>query len=105
MEGQQREALCDLPAFGTLFSVKGDRPFVELYRIGQQHAQEEAGSPQTHEMAQKKKDIVWVKFCFLNMKKGISRYQWENIFFFSFATCSPTPYFSRNFKTEKCQWT
>ncbi|CAL1275663.1 unnamed protein product [Larinioides sclopetarius] len=50
MEGQQREALCDLPAFGTLFSVKGDRPFVELYRIGQQHAQEEAGSPQTHEI-------------------------------------------------------
>ncbi|GIY40940.1 hypothetical protein CDAR_168171 [Caerostris darwini] len=50
MEGQQREALCDLPAFGTLFSVKGARPFVELYRIGQQHAQEKAGSSETHEM-------------------------------------------------------
>ncbi|GFT79445.1 hypothetical protein TNCV_604471 [Trichonephila clavipes] len=59
MEGQQREALCDLPAFGTLFSVKGDRPFVELYRIGQQHAQEEAGSPQTHEIFSRRCH-VWV---------------------------------------------
>ncbi|GIY56842.1 hypothetical protein CEXT_137681 [Caerostris extrusa] len=64
MEGQQRKRSVISPLLERFFSVKAPAPFVELYRIGQQHAQEKAGSSETHEIVseRERKGSIWARW-------------------------------------------